>query len=375
MINLFTVNMPEEVDKPLLEVLHSGYIGQGAKVEEFEHEFGKYINNPNVVTVNSCTSALTLALRLAGVGPDDEVVTTAMTCSATNLPILSLGAKPVWADVFPHSGLIDPADVEEKITAKTKAIMAVDWGGLPCNYEVLMEIAKHYGIKVISDAAHSIGADYKKQKTGAVADYTCFSLQAIKHITTVDGGILTCLDPEDAKRAKTLRWFGIDRTAPAKDSRIDQDIEEWGWKFHMNDIAATIGLVQLKNLEKILDKHRHIAKYYDDNLSSHFIKPPRHPHLYNSSSWLYTIVLPTSELRDKFREFMESKGIATNPVHRRNDQYTVFKKYKNRKSPGLDAFSEGNICIPIHNNLSDEDVNSIVTWANFFAGKYMEYTT
>jgi perosamine synthetase len=215
MIPLFKVHMPKEVDKPLLEVLHSGYITQGEKVEQFEKKFADMMQYKHVVSVNSGTSALTLALRLAGVGYGDEVVTTPMTCTATNLPILSLGAKPVFADVDSETGLIDPASVLTKITKKTKAIMAVDWGGSPVDVRALMDIGRRYDLRVIVDAAHAIGTHHNGE-----ADFVCYSLQAIKHITTVDGGVLACKSPDAYHRGKVLRWFGIDREAPSTDTRM-----------------------------------------------------------------------------------------------------------------------------------------------------------
>src|SRR5574343_363186 len=197
LIPLFSVNIPKEIDQPLLEVLHSGYIGQGPKVEEFEGLLAKYFGNKNVLSLNNGTAALHLAIRLAGVTDGAEVITTPMTCTATNEPILANGGKIVWADVDPNTGLIDPLDVERKITPKTKLIIGVDWGGTPCDWDRLNAIGKKYGVKVLEDAAHAIGATYKGRKVGTLADYTIFSLQAIKHITTIDGGLLLCRDSQD----------------------------------------------------------------------------------------------------------------------------------------------------------------------------------
>ena len=171
---LFKVHMPKSVDKPLLEVLHSGFIGQGKKVDEFEEKLGQYFGNKKVLTLNSGTSGLHLALRLANVGHGDEVITTAMTCTATNMPILAAGAKIVWADVNPITGLIDPQAIEEKITSKTKAIMMVHFGGIPCDIDAINAIAKKYNLKTIEDGAHAIGAEYKDSKIGNHSDLLCF---------------------------------------------------------------------------------------------------------------------------------------------------------------------------------------------------------
>lgn len=375
MINLFKVYMPPEVDAPLLEVLHSGYITQGKKVDEFEEKFEKVLGVRNAVSLNSCTSALTLALRVADVVADDEVITTPMTCTATNLPILSLGATPVFADINPETGLIDPEDVKRKITDKTRAIMAVDWGGAPVDVKALMAIAEEHGIKLIVDAAHALGTRHN-----AEPDFTCYSLQAIKHITTGDGGVLLCKDDNDKHRAKVLRWFGIDREAPSKDTRIDQDIVEWGYKFHMNDITATIGIVQLDHIARVVKAHQVNAAYLSNELSPNFRKPS-----FEGAFWLYTIQLPNQEYRQSFKEWMEAHDIQVSQVHKRNDEYTVFRPFAQdnclredcpagqpdyhthqKVFPGVDGFANTMICIPVHHGLSFDDLHHIVQTANAF---------
>ncbi len=366
-IPLFSVHMPKDVDRPLLEVLHSGYIGQGPKVEEFEKDLAKFLRTPNVLTLNSGTSALQLALRLAGVGWGDDVVSTPMTCSATNEPIFAQGANVIWADVDPKNGLIDPADIERKITKKTKAIICVDWGGTVCDLDKIMEIGRKYNIKVIEDAAHAFGARYKKKMVGTIADFTCFSFQAIKHITTVDGGLLCCLDKNDYKRGKLLRWYGIDREAKTQgDSRISVDISQWGYKFHMNDVSATIGIVQLKHVKNILSKHRSNAKFFLENLSSSYYSHPVTSWDQESTYWIYTLVLPAQKERIEFMDFMTRNGVATSRVHRRNDEYSAFPKSVG-KLKGVSYFYEREACIPVHWGLKSSDLKRIVKLCNDFS--------
>lgn len=370
-IPLFTVYMAPEVDRPLLDVLHSGYIGQGSKVEEFERALATRFSNRNVLTLNSATSALHLALRLAGVKTGDEVISTAMTCTATNMPILANGAKIVWADVDAETGLIDPLDVERKITKRTKAIMCVDWGGTPCDLDELMRVAAKYGLKVIEDAAHAIGATYKGRPVGSgIVDYTCFSFQAIKHITTVDGGALFCRDTQDYKRGKLLRWYGIDRESERKDFRCEENIEEWGYKFHMNDINATIGLAQLPHLEDILGRYRENAAYYNTNLNhSYFITPLWTSKYHNESAyWLYTLLLPNKQERIDFMRFMKSRQVMVSQVHARNDGHETFKESV-CNLPGVDRFYDRMVCIPVHSAVSDADRRWIATCANEFSAR------
>lgn len=366
-VPLFSVYMTDTIEAPLMSVLNSGYIGQGPKVEEFENKLADYLGNKNVVTLNSGTSALHLALRLAGVSSkEDEVITTPMTCTATNLPILANNGKIVWADIDASTGLIDPIDVERKITPKTKAIMAVDWGGMPVDMDKLMEIGKKYNVKVIQDSAHAFGSKYKNKMVGTLADYTCFSFQAIKHMTTVDGGLLAVKDSEDYKRAKLLRWYGIDRDTERKDFRCEEDIKEWGYKFHMNDVNATIGIEQLKKVDETLKKCRDIAEFYNQNIDLDYYRVPQVKYETNSSYWLYTVILPSQKDRLNFMKHMKEKNIMTSQVHARNDTHTTFKEYA-KVLPGVTEFTEKMVCVPIHRNLSQEQVERVLKEMNNFA--------
>src|SRR5258705_572864 len=235
MIPLFKVAMHPSAPEMVRRTLESGYIGQGLVVAEFEKALSYFFKSP-ILTTNSCTSALDLALHLCNVRPGDEVICTPLTCTATNGVVANRGATIVWADVLPN-GCIDPKSVYAHTTSKTKAIMAVDWGGVRCDYQSLREIPGN--IPIIQDAAHS----FHELDHIMGGDITCWSFQAIKFLTTGDGGALAC--PSDQLgRAKLLRWYGLDRES-SENFRGDQDIKEIGYKYHMNDIAASIGLANL----------------------------------------------------------------------------------------------------------------------------------
>jgi perosamine synthetase len=376
MIPLFAVHMPTTVDKPLLDVLHSGYIGQGKKVEEFEKALGQYIGNENVLTVNSATSGLELALVLSGVNFGDEVITSPMTCMATNTPIISRGAIPVWADVDPDTGLIDPLDVERKITKKTKAIIAVHWGGLPCDLLALAGVATAYGLPLIEDAAHAFGSRYGHRRLGdqtlqmqQVPHFTVYSFQAIKHITTGDGGAVFCSRSEDYKRGKLLRWYGIDREVERKDMRCEEDVIESGWKWHMNDINATIGIVQLNYIDGVLKAQRENALYYYEHLrgpSPAFPKESLQSTYMQSSFWLYTILCNDESERNEFMGFMNKKGVMVSKVHTRHDTHTAFAPFRKSPLPGVDSFSDRHISIPVHWALTTRERDHIVDSVNSF---------
>ena len=357
MIPLFKVHMPPSVLEPLKQTLLSGYIGEGPKVQEFEKNLSEYIGNPYVLTTNNCTSAIQLALRLADVQHGDEVISTPMTCTATNEPILAAGANIVWADVQPNTGNIDPESIARRITARTKAIIVVHWGGYPVDLDEINRIAKAHNIKVIEDAAHAFGSEYQGQKLGCHSDFICYSFQAIKHITTVDGGALVCRRESDYKRGKLLRWYGIDRETNRKDFRCEDDILEWGYKFHMNDVAATIGIEQMKYHAQIVQDRQKQAQFYIENLkdvdclSLPEFKPDR-----TSAFWLFTIFVDRLQ---RFMEMMEKKGIMVSKVHARNDTHTMFKPFR-VNLPGLDAFYQKHVCIPIGFWVTPHDLRYIV---------------
>lgn len=341
MIPLFKVAMSPEAPARVAAVLESGYIGQGAMVDVFEDALMQLLGTPGPpLTTNSCTSAIDLALHLIGVGPGDEVITTPVTCTATNSPIVTRGARPVWADVDPLTGLIDPSDVARKITRKTKAIMAVDWGGALCDYDAL----DIHGLPIIQDAAHSLTA-------GIGGDYVCWSFQAIKHLTSGDGGALWC-PPSKLERARLLRWYGLDRRSKA-DFRCEQNISEVGYKYHMNDIAAAIGLANIGATRGLIAKHQVNAAWYMGALGVE-----GNP---QSAWWLYTLLVDD---RQGFITHMADRGIACSPVHARNDTHTAFH-FPNGPLPGVDHFASRNVAIPVGWWLSEADRAHIVeaVWA------------
>lgn len=350
MIPLFKVFIAPSVDAPLLKILHSGYIGQGRKVEEFEAKLRPWVGTENVLALNSGTSALQLALRLAGVGHGSEVISTPMTCTATNMAILAAGARIRWADVDPVTGNIDPATIPPLITVDTRAIMCVDFGGYPCNLADIMLIAMHHEIPVIEDAAHAFGGEYQKVPIGAVSDFTCFSFQAIKALTTVDGGALACLSQEAYKKGKLLRWYGIDRETPRRDFRCEDDIGHWGYKFHMNDVNATIGLENIKNTRIVIAKHQANAKYYNAEIEKRGLKhiqKPKYKDDRRGTYWLYPILVENAGKRLLLQEYLEKNEIQSSQVHKRNDVHSCFVQCWRGPLPGVEEFSNRELCIPI----------------------------
>jgi dTDP-4-amino-4,6-dideoxygalactose transaminase len=343
----------EELLPELEKVIYSGYVAEGEYVYEFERKFGEYVANPYSLSLNSGTAALHIALILAGVKEGDEVISTALTAEPTNVAVKLAGAKVVWGDVDKQTGLLDPESVREKITSRTKAIMLVHYAGMVCNLDEFNKLSQEYNIPLIEDAAHALGSKYNGKPTGSNAAYTIFSLQAIKHMTTVDGGFLCVKDKPTYDKGRLRRWFGLDKTKP----RLENDIAEPGYKYHMNNVNATIGLVQMRHIEEIVSKYVTNGKYFDEALKNipGVELLPYYPHT-EPSYWLYTLKV---ERRNDFIKMMSENGITASELHLRNDRHSIFAESKTAL-PQLDEFYEKMVHIPCGWWLGKEDRHKIV---------------
>ena len=339
---------------PRLEaVLYSGQIGEGEVVKKFEAEFGSYIGNPNALSFSSGTAALHTALILAGVKPGDEVISTAMTAEPTNMAVLHAGAKPVWADVDANNGNLSAESIAEKITPRTKAILVVHYGGIPASIRCIREVAQSRSIPVIEDAAHALGASYEGRKIGNHSEFTMFSFQAIKHLTTVDGGMVLCKDPADVPIGRRVRWFGIDRAVP----RIKVDVREVGYKYHMNDVTATIGLAQMEGIAPLIERHIDNGRFYDRELRGvPGIEVCRHDANSTPSYWLYTVL---ADRRDDLARHLTASGIDCSQAHRRNDEHSIFAESRT-ELPNLDRFFSRMLHIPCGSWVTDEQRQYVV---------------
>lgn len=331
---------PRESLMPKLEeVLYSGYIAQGEVVEAFERKFEEFIGSVNTLSVNSGTAALHIALILAGVKEGDEVISSAMTAEPTNVAIKMVGAKVRWADIDYETGNISANAIENAINEKTKAILVVDYAGTSVDVKGIKEISEKYNIPVIEDAAHALGTTYNGRKTGNHFPFTVFSFQAIKHLTTVDGGALQIQDKELYEKGKLIRWFGLDK----KLTRLDNDIELQGYKYHMNNVNAAIGLVQLENIQSILDKYILVGKYLDERLDGiEGVETVVHYSNTQSSYWLYTLKV---DRREDFIKMMADNGFMASELHKRNDWHSYLNDFPT-ELPNLDRFYSRLVHIP-----------------------------
>lgn len=358
-INFFDTFVSPSAAGKVCEVLASTFLSEGSLVKEFELKLQSEFKVRNAAALNSGTSALHLALVLAGVGPGDEVILPAQTFIASGLVVLMQGASPVFCDINYEDGNISPEDIGRRITERTKAIMAVHWAGLPCDMDAIGKIAEKHNLVVIEDAAHALGATYKGAPIGSISDYTCFSFQAIKHLTTGDGGAICVADDGKYREAKRRRWFGLDRDG-SKISVLGEreyNVTELGYKYHLNDFCAALGLANLEYYWERQKRRASVVDLYDSNLRScsGVTLFGRQSYECESAHWLYGMHV---ERRDDFISHMKHHGIPVSVVHQGIDKNSVFgglcEHLVNQR-----RFDQSQIHIPMHSSLSLDQVQYI----------------
>lgn len=364
--------MGDEEVKAVEEVLRSGWIGLGPKTKEFEDKFAQYVGAKYAIGVNSCTAALHLALKVMNV-EGGEVITTPMTFISTNHAILYNNAIPVFADIEEDTLNIRVDEIERLITPKTKAILVVHYGGHPCDMDPILEIAKDKGIKVIADAAHACGAEYKTGrklqgtgqkwvKIGSIGDITCFSFHAVKNLAAGDGGMITVNDEGMVDRLRKLRWLGISRgtwdRSKGKAYSWEYNVEEVGFKYHMNDITAAIGLVQLSKLEQTNARRREIVNRYNKAFADlNWIETPVKKEYAKSANHNYVIKVLNGK-RDELITYLAENGISASVHYIPNHLYEMYKLFY-RKLPITENIWKKLVTLPLFPDLNDEEVELI----------------
>lgn len=343
----------DEWNEELGRIFNTRWLGQGPKVEEFEKAFGEFFGYEYCVAVNSGTAALDLAYELAGISSTvlpKRVISPVLTCTATNIPLLRRRAHIDFADISYPDLIIDTASVKSLIRQDTQAIVAVELGGIPV-YSKLFELGKRYNIPVIVDACQSLGIPRKSD-----GNYVCYSFQAIKHFTTGDGGMLVVRNAEDYQKAKKLRWFGIDREKKARTGwraysqhQMTFDIEYPGYKYHMNDIAATMGLVGLRHSNRLLVYRSNLINAYLNELPDE-VEP-----FYGGSCWLFGIHV---ENRDIVTEKLRASGVECDMVHLRNDIFNVFGGER-KQLDGMNQAESSYLYLPLNPHITQEDVSEV----------------
>ncbi|OBA02689.1 UDP-4-amino-4,6-dideoxy-N-acetyl-beta-L-altrosamine transaminase [Bacillus subtilis] len=361
--------MTNEELETVAETIKSGWISKGPKVIEFEKKLGEYLGAEHVISCNSGTAALHMALLALGVGEGDEVIVPSFTfCSSVNV-ILHVGATPVFADICEKDLCIDPEDVRQKLSPRTKAVIAVHFAGYPANLDELSSICKENGLYLIEDAAHALGTRYKGKMIGTHGDAVCFSFYATKNITTGEGGALILKDEEAAERARLYGWHGITKNAwnrYGEKGSWRYDVLLPGFKYNMTDIQAALGLIQLKRAAEIQEKRTRIANYYASELTNQSERaelPLADIPSHITHSWHLFIlrVKKRGEMeRDQFIENMKAKHIGLSvhfiPVH----MHPYYKEHFPAKLPVTERIFPEIVSLPLYSQLSKEDCQYIV---------------
>lgn len=352
--------VPSEAALAVRDVLASEYVGCGPRVAEFERAIAEHLGVAHVVLTASCTAALTLAYDEAGVVRGAPVLSTAMTCAATNIPLLHLGAQIVWMDIDAVTGNVTAATLDAAAKAHPEARVAVimDWSGRPCIYDEIRDVATRRGLTLILDAAQSFGATFRGSRAASDADFVCYSFGPTKMFSTVEGGCVVVRDAETAHRLRRLRWYGIDRETRDPMKFWQYDIERPGFRFVPNDVFAAIGLATLPMFDKRLARHHAIAAEYGRRLAdmSGLTLPPRDERIV-SNEWMFTSI---TQRRDDFLRALHARNIHAAVPHNRNDRLRCFAPMcPSGELPGLDSFCDSYACIPIGTWLTDDDVDVI----------------
>lgn len=360
----------EDEIREVVKSMRSGWIGKGPKVKEFEESFMRYKGSKYAIALNSCTSALHLALLSLGIKKGDEVITTAMTFSATVNAIIHTGARPVLVDCERSTMNIDPVQIRKNVTSRTKAIIAVHFAGLPCRMEEIMDLVKSRNLKLVEDCAHAIESEYRGRKTGRFGDMGCFSFYVTKNITTAEGGMFITDSKQYADKASILALHGM--TKDAWNRFGDKGYKHYrvilpGFKYNMTDIQAAMGVHQLKRIEEYWKRRERVwIKYNDAFVDLPCILPPGPGKETKHAYHLYTLILDTGRLRVS-RDFILSAltkenigvGVHYTSIHE-HPYYKKYYGYKKGDFPDAEFISRRTVSLPLSAKLSGQDTDDVV---------------
>ena len=364
-IPLFDLNFDHKEGQAAIEVIESKWISTGPKTAAFEEKFALMLGSKHAIALSNCTVALHLALKLVGVESGDEVICPSLTFVATCNAIRYVDAIPIFTDIVSlEQPVISPQDIRDKITAKTKAIIVMHYGGFSCDMDAIMGIANEFNLKVIEDACHAPFSVYKKNKLGTIGDVGCFSFFSNKNISTGEGGMLVTNNDDYASRTKLLRSHGMTSMSyeRAKGHSTSYDVVELGYNYRMDDIHSAIGLVQLDKIEADLEKRAQVRAMYIDALKEvpKVIIPFQNYKEY-SSNYIFPIVLQdtTAEFRDDVRNKLAEAGIQTSMHYPAVHRFLIYKEfYKNL--PITDQMVSSMITLPMYAKLTMQEIEFIV---------------
>lgn len=363
-IPLFDLNFDGDEEQAVLEVLRSGWISTGPKTTAFEQKFARMLDVKYALATANCTVSLHLALRLAGVGPDDEVICPSLTFVATVNAIRYVNAIPIFADIKSFTDLtIDPVDIERKVSKKTKAIIVMHYGGFACDMNSITKIAEKYNLKVIEDACHGPFSEYNGKRLGTIGDIGCFSFFSNKNISTGEGGMLVTNNESYFEKAKLLRSHGMTSLSydRSKGHITNYDVIELGYNYRMDDIRASIGLIQLDKIKKDLMKRTEVRKWYIEQLSEidDIIIPFQENDSF-SSNYIFPIVLRNAQYtkRDTIRNKLAEAGIQTSIHYPAVHRFAIYRKYY-QELQVTDYVTDCIISLPMYSRLTHAQIKFI----------------
>lgn len=358
--------------KAVIEVLRSDWLTTGPKVAEFEAALARYVGAQFAVAVSSGTAALHCAMYALGIGPGHEVIVPTMTFAASANCVVYQGGTPVFVDVAPDTLLIDPKDVETKITPQTKAIIAVDYAGQPCDYSALKEIADRHHVSLVADACHSLGATYRGRSVGSLADLSVFSFHPVKHITTGEGGMIATDHEEYAKRLRIFRNHGITSDHWQREAKGSwfYEMVDLGYNYRITDFQCALGMSQLQKLPRWLERRQEIARQYDKAFAGFKgIKPLAVKLDVRHAYHLYVVRMNQDETgieRGEFFQALRSRGIGVNvhyvPVHLHPFYQKRFGTGRGLCPVGEFAY-EQILSLPMYPAMTDEDIKIVINTA------------
>ena len=362
-----------EVQEATRSALEAGWLGMGKLSRDFELGLERFLGltDRNVVCTNSCTEALHLAARLIGLGPGDEVICPAFTYVAGHQAITRTGADIVFCDVEPNHLGLDPDKVRQLITDRTRAILAVDYLGLPCQLDELMEIAKEHGLRVIEDAAHAFGTLSKGRPVGSFGDITCFSFGPVKMMTTLEGGAVVTSNPADVQVLRELRHLGIDSDTDARyrnQRNWDFDVVRQGYRCHLGSIPSAIGLAQLAMVDEFIENRQTYCRYYDANLSDVDGIELFDTDWEGVAPYIYVVRVREPDQRSALIEHLKSLGIATGIHFLGAHEFTYYRDSRRGDLSVTDLACSQVLTLPLHPYMDQETLDRVVAGIrSFFA--------
>ena len=350
----------------------SGWLGYGEKAREFEKRFAEYIGVKHAIALHSCTAALHLALVVSGV-EGRQVLTTPMTFVASNHAILIAGGHPVFCDIEEDTLNIDPADVERRVTPETRVLLAVHYGGHPCDMDALLDIAERHDLLLVEDVAQACGGSHRGRKLGSLGHIGCFSFESKKNLSTGDGGMLVTDDDAVAERVRRLRWLGISSDTWSRFNNGHQghaweyEVEEVGYKYCMNDIAASLGLVQLEKLDRGNELRRQLVQRYHEAFAEVEGVEPLALKEYGESA-CYSMVVKLDK-RDALCDFLQTCDIQSAVHFRPNHFYPVYAPYRPAQLPVTETVWERILTLPLYPQMGEENQDRVIESVRRFAAR------